>query len=130
MLTQPLYGKGRNPPPSEPPELALGDSFSGLNDCDTGVKPCCYSGWNGFTDPFRSVGLIFKICVQQVQTSRRIAVDPSIVVIFTQSRAALPKFVLDKRVRQQIVLRGLEFLWRYDFHQQTGAFSLACELSV
>ena len=45
-----MYGKGRNPPPSEPPELALGDSFSGLNDCDTGVKPCCYSGCNGFTD--------------------------------------------------------------------------------
>ena len=44
LLTQPLYGKGRNPPPSEPPELALGDPFSGLNDYDTGVKPCCYSG--------------------------------------------------------------------------------------
>ena len=44
LLTQPLYGKGRNPPPSEPPELALGDSFSGLNDYDTGVKPGCYSG--------------------------------------------------------------------------------------
>ena len=44
LLTQPLYGKGRNPPPSEPPELALGDSFSGLNDYDTSVKPGCYSG--------------------------------------------------------------------------------------
>ena len=44
LLTQPLYGKGRNPPPSEPPELALGDPFSGLNDYDTGVKPGCYSG--------------------------------------------------------------------------------------
>ena len=55
LLTQPLYGKGRNPPPSEPPELALGDSFSGLNDYDTGVKPGCYSSWNGLTDPFRGV---------------------------------------------------------------------------
>ena len=44
LLTQPLYGKGRNPPPSEPPELALRDPFSGLNDYDTGVKPGCYSG--------------------------------------------------------------------------------------
>ena len=44
LLTHPLYGKGRNPPPSEPPELALGDPFSGLNDYDTGVKPGCYSG--------------------------------------------------------------------------------------
>ena len=43
LLTQPLYGGGRNPPPSEPPELALGDSFSGLNDYDIGVKPGCYS---------------------------------------------------------------------------------------
>ena len=125
-----MYGKGRNPPPSEPPELALGDPFSGLNDYDTGVKPGCYSGWNGLTDPFRGVGLFFKICVQQIQTSRRIAVDPSIVVIFTQSRAALPKFVLDKLARQQIVLRGLELLWRYDFHQQTGAFSLVRQLCV
>ena len=56
LLTQPLYGKGRNPPPSEPPELALGDPFSGLNDYDTGVKPGCYSSWNGLTDPFRGVG--------------------------------------------------------------------------
>ena len=44
LLTQPLYGKGRNPPLSEPPELALGDAFSSLNDYDTGVKPGCYSG--------------------------------------------------------------------------------------
>ena len=44
LLTQSLYGGGRNPPPSEPPELALGDSFSGLNDYDTGVKSGCYSG--------------------------------------------------------------------------------------
>ena len=44
FLTQPLYGEGRNPPPSEPPELALSDPFSGLNDYDTGVKPGCYSG--------------------------------------------------------------------------------------
>ncbi|MEE0161986.1 MAG: hypothetical protein UEP81_07050, partial [Sutterella wadsworthensis] len=85
-----------------------------MNDYDTGVKPCCYSGWNGLTDPFRVVGLIFNIGVQQVQTSRRIAVDPAIVVIFAQSYAALPKFVLDKRVRQQIVLRGLELPWRYN----------------
>ena len=55
LLTQPLYGKGRNPPPSEPPELALGDAFSGLNDYDTGVTPGCCSGWNGLTDPFRGV---------------------------------------------------------------------------
>ena len=74
--------------------------------------------------------LFFKICVQQIQTSRRIAVDPAIVVIVAQSYAALPKFVLDKLPRQQIVLRGLDLLWRYDFYQQTGAFSLACELSV
>ena len=74
--------------------------------------------------------LIFNVGVQQVQTSRRIAVDPSLVVIFTQSRAALPKFVLDKLARQQIVLRGLELLWRYDFHQQTGAFSLVRQLCV
>ena len=74
--------------------------------------------------------LFFKICVQQIQTSRRIAVDPAIVVIVAQSYAALPKFVLDKLTRQQIVLRGLDLLWRYDFYQQTGAFSLACELSV
>ena len=74
--------------------------------------------------------LFFKICVQQIQTSRRIAVDPAIVVIVAQSYAALPKFVLDKRVRQQIVLRGLELLWRYDFHQQTGAFSLVRQLCV
>ena len=39
----------------------------------------------------------------------RIAVDPVIVVIFTQSHAALPKFVLDKLTCQQIVLRGLSF---------------------
>ena len=107
-----MYGKGRSPPPSEPPELALGDPFSGLNDYDTGVKPGCYSGWNGLTDPFRGVDLFFKICVQQIQTSRRIAVDPAIVVIVAQSYAALPKFVLDKLARQQIVLRGLELLWR------------------
>ena len=44
FLTQPLYGEGRNPSPSEPPELALSDPFSGLNDYDTGVKPGCYSG--------------------------------------------------------------------------------------
>ena len=44
FLTQSLYGEGRNPPPSEPPELALSDPFSGLNDYDTGVKPGCYSG--------------------------------------------------------------------------------------
>ena len=125
-----MYGKGRNLPPSEPPELALGDSFSGLNDYDTGVKPGCYSSWNGLTDPFRGVGLFLKIGVQQIQTSRRIAVDPTVVVIFTKSHAALPKFVLDKLPRQQIVLRGLDLLWRYDFYQQTGAFSLACELSV
>ena len=62
LLTQPLYGKGRNPPPSEPPELALGDPFSGLNDYDTGVKPGCCSGWNGLTDPFRGLGFFFKIC--------------------------------------------------------------------
>ena len=130
LLTQPLYGEGRNPPPSEPPELALGDSFSGLNDYDTGVKPGCYSSWNGLTDPFRGVGLFLKIGVQEIQTSHRIAVDPTVVVIFTQSYAALPKFVLDKLTRQQIVLRGLDLLWRYDFYQQTGAFSLACELSV
>ena len=49
---------------------------------------------------------VFKICVQQIQTSRRIAVDPAIVVIVAQSYAALPKFVLDKLARQQIVLRG------------------------
>ena len=125
-----MYGKGRNPPPSEPPELALGDPFSGLNDYDTGVKPGCYSGWNGLTDPFRGVGLFLKIGVQQIQTSRRIAVDPTVVVIFTKSHAALPKFVLDKLPRQQIVLRGLELLWRYDFHQQTGAFSLVRQLCV
>jgi len=101
-----------------------------LNDYDTGVKPGCYSSWNGLTDPFRGVGLFLKSGVQQIQTSRRIAVDPTVVVIFTQSYAALPKFVLDKLTRQQIVLRGLELLWRYDFYQQTGAFSLACELSV
>ena len=83
LLTQPLYGKGRNPPLSKPPELALGDAFSGLNDYDTGVTPGCCSGWNGFADPFRGVGFSFKICVQHVQTSRRIAVDPAIVVIFT-----------------------------------------------
>ena len=53
LLTQPLYGKGRNPPPSEPPELALGDAFSGLKDYDTGVTPGCCSGWNGLADPFR-----------------------------------------------------------------------------
>ena len=74
--------------------------------------------------------LIFNIGVQQVQTSSCIAVDPAVVVIFTQSYAALPKFVLDNLTRQQIVLRGLDLLWRYDFYQQTGAFSLACELSV
>ena len=74
--------------------------------------------------------LFLKIGVQQIQTSRRIAVDPTVVVIFTKSHAALPKFVLDKLPRQQIVLRGLDLLWRYDFYQQTGAFSLACELSV
>ena len=74
--------------------------------------------------------LFFKICVQQIQTSRRIAVDPAFVIIFTQSHAALPKFVLDNLTRQQIVLRGLDLLWRYDFYQQTDAFSLACELSV
>ena len=72
----------------------------------------------------------FKICVQQIQTSRRIAVDPAIVVIVAQSYAALPKFVLDKRVRQQIVLRGLELPWRYNRYLQTGAFSLACQLGV
>ena len=55
LLTQPLYGKGRNPPLSKPPELALGDAFSGLNDYDTGVTPGCCSGWNGLTDPFRGV---------------------------------------------------------------------------
>ena len=44
FLTQSLYGEGRNPPPSEPPELALSDPFSGLSDYDTGVKPGCYSG--------------------------------------------------------------------------------------
>ena len=44
FLTQPLYGKGWNPLPSEPPELALSGAFSGLNDYDTGVKPGCYSG--------------------------------------------------------------------------------------
>ena len=74
--------------------------------------------------------LFFKICVQQIQTSRRIAVDPAIVVLVAQSHAALPKFVLDKLPRQQIVLRGLELLWRYDFHQQTGAFSLVRQLCV
>ena len=74
--------------------------------------------------------LFFKICVQQIQTSRRIAVDPAIVVIVAQSYAALPKFVLDKRVRQQIVLRGLELPWRYNRYLQTGAFSLACQLGV
>ncbi len=47
--------------------------------------------------------MIFNIGVQQVQTSSCIAVDPAFVIIFTQSHAALPKFVLDKRVRQQIV---------------------------
>ena len=52
--------------------------------------------------------LIFNIGVQQVQTSSCIAVDPAFVIIFTQSHAALPKFVLDKLPRQQIVLRGLE----------------------
>ena len=83
LLTQPLYGKGRNPPLSKPPELALGDAFSGLNDYDTGVTPGCCSGWNGLADPFRGVGFFFKICVQHVQTSRRIAVDPATVVIFT-----------------------------------------------
>ena len=55
LLTQPLYGKGRNPPLSKPPELALGDAFSGLNDYDTGVTPGCCSGWNGLTDPVRGV---------------------------------------------------------------------------
>ena len=104
-----MYGGGRNPPPSEPPELALGDSFTGLNDYDTGVKPCCYSGWNGLTDPFRVVGLIFNIGVQQVQTSRRIAVDPAIVVIFAQSYAALPKFVLDKLAVSRLCCVGLTF---------------------
>ena len=74
--------------------------------------------------------LIFNIGVQQVQTSSCIAVDPAIVVIVAQSYAALPKFVLDKLARQQIVLRGLELLWRYDFHQQTGAFSLVRQLCV
>ena len=44
FLTQPLYGEGRNPAPSEPPELTLSDPFSGFNDYDTGVKPGCYSG--------------------------------------------------------------------------------------
>ncbi len=38
FLTQSLYGEGRNPPPSEPPELALSDPFSGLNDYDTGPR--------------------------------------------------------------------------------------------
>ena len=61
--------------------------------------------------------LFLKIGVQQIQTSHRIAVDPTVVVIFTQSYAALPKFVLDKLTRQQIVLRGLDLLWRYDFYQ-------------
>ena len=74
--------------------------------------------------------LIFNIGVQQVQTSSCIAVDPAFVIIFTQSHAALPKFVLDKRVRQQIVLRGLELPWRYNRYLQTGAFSLACQLGV
>ena len=36
----------------------------------------------------------------------------------------------DKFVRQQIVLRGLELAWRYNRYLQTGAFSLACQLSV
>ena len=71
--------------------------------------------------------LILLIGVQQIQTSLRIAVDPTGGVIFTQSYAALPKFVLDKLTRQQIVLRGLDLLWRYDFNQYTGAFSLACQ---
>ena len=44
--------------------------------------------------------LFLKIGVQQIQTSHRIAVDPTVVVIFTQSYAALPKFVLDKLTRQ------------------------------
>ena len=57
FLTQPLYGEGRNPAPSEPPELTLSDPFSGFNDYDTGVKPGCYSGYNGLSDPFRVVGL-------------------------------------------------------------------------
>ena len=130
FLTQPLYGEGRNPAPSEPPELTLSDPFSGFNDYDTGVKPGCYSGYNGLSDPFRVVGLLIKVCIQQVHAGRCIAVDPAFVIIFTQSHAALPKFVLDKLPRQQIVLRGLDLLWRYDFYQQTGAFSLACELSV
>ena len=74
--------------------------------------------------------MIFNIGVQQVQTSSCIAVDPAFVIIFTQSHAALPKFVLDKLTRQQIVLRGLELPWRYNRYLQTGAFSLACQLGV
>ena len=80
--------------------------------------------------PFSFVVYSSEIRDFGVQTSRRIAVDPAIVVIVAQSYAALPKFVLDKLARQQIVLRGLELLWRYDFHQQTGAFSLVRQLCV
>lgn len=50
LLTQPLYGGERNPLPSEPPKLAPGDPFLGLNDYDTGVMPGSYSGWNSLTD--------------------------------------------------------------------------------
>ena len=53
--------------------------------------------------------LFLKIGVQQIQTSHRIAVDPTVVVIFTQSYAALPKFVLDKLTRQQMCYVGLTF---------------------
>lgn len=53
---------------------------------------------------FRGVGLFVKTCVQQVKPSRH--------------DASLPKFVLDELPRQQIVLRRLELLCRYDFHQQ------------
>ena len=48
--------------------------------------------------------LFVKTCVQQVKPSRH--------------DASLPKFVLDELPRQQIVLRRLELLCRYDFHQQ------------
>ena len=53
---------------------------------------------------FRGVGLFVKTCVQQVKPSHH--------------DASLPKFVLDELPRQQIVLRRLELLCRYDFHQQ------------
>ena len=96
---------------------------------------CVLEAWNINITPYALIPLICAFVVPVVIRTKKdiellLLVWSAFVIIFTQSHAALPKFVLDKLARQQIVLRGLELLWRYDFHQQTGAFSLVRQLCV